>query len=168
MAKAISTMSQQEISKELTNFERHRISKNAEMRQLFEKNSARFEELLIAKQKTSGFNLETSLAAVATAAKARRFLCYKDLADANSIQWNIAYRTINDHLWDLVVWSHERFGFMISAIIVNMEHLEDGLMEPSTLAGFVRAAEGLGYRCEEPLTFLRERQNEVFDHFCRS
>lgn len=158
-----------EIEKELANFERHRISKDPAMRLRFEKNSARFKELLIAKQNISGFKLETSLSVIATAAKARRFVCYKDLADANSIAWNAKTRSaIKYHLWDLVVWSHEQFGIMVSAVIVNKEHVDNGMMEPLTLEGFVRAAEKLGYHCNEPVAFLQARQEEVFNHFCNS
>jgi hypothetical protein len=167
MAKPISTMLPVEIARELANFERYRLSSDKAKREKFGKNISRFEALMGERQKISGFKFEVSLAVVASAAKSKRFICYKDLADANAIKWNTAYRTINEHLWDLVVWSHEQLGIMVSAIIVNMEHIDDGLMEPSTLDGFVRAAEKLGYQYNEPVTFLRARQEEVFAHYCK-
>lgn len=111
------------------------------------------------------FSFETSLAVIERAARAGQFVAYKDIADANGVDWNVAYRTIPAHLGDLVRWSHGRFGFLVSAIVVAKDHLQDGAMREETLAGFVRATEMLGVRVENPEAFLRSEQRAVFDHY---
>lgn len=159
-------MSDKALEIELKNFERHRVSKNSRMRAAFEKNIARYESLLVERQKRAKLKFEVSLAAVAEAASVGSFLSYGDIATANGLEWSFAVRmAMPSHLWDLVCWSHERNLPMISAIIVNKTHLQTGEMEPETLKGFVSAAEGLGYSVSEPAEFLRLQQIAVFEYF---
>ena len=54
---------------------------------------------------------------------------------------------------------------MISATIVNKQHLETGTMEAETLRGFTSAAELLGFSIGAPEAFLRDQQARVFAHF---
>lgn len=165
MAKPIDEMSEKNIAQELANFEAHRLSGDPTKKMKFQQNKPRYLALLAANEKQSGFRLQTSLDAIASATRAGRFSCYKDIADANGMDWDKAYRRINGHLWDLVSWSHDQFGFMISAVIVNKERLNDGRMEESTLAGFTRAAEELGFAVTDAHAFLRAQQRQVFEHF---
>ena len=51
---------------------------------------------------------------------------------------------------------------MLSAMIVNKQHLTTGQMETETLVGFVKAAIDLGYEVEDPVTFLHGQQEACF------
>jgi 5-methylcytosine-specific restriction protein B len=111
----------------------------------------------------AGLVLERSLATILSAARARRFLSYSGLAEANGVPWAAARRPINAHLWDLVVWGDERGFPMLSAIVVNKHHVATGRMERTTLKGFIGAAERLGrYDRTEPEHFLRAQQEALF------
>ena len=168
MSKPIAEMSDAQISVELSNYERYRLSSDPARVRLFEKNRPRYGELLAANEARTGFKLKVSLKVIQQAARESRFISYKDIADANGIEWTKAYRTIGTHLWDLVRWSHGEFGFMISSVIVNKENLAEGTMESATLAGFVKAAEDLKFRVNDPAAFLKEQQALVFAQFAGS
>ncbi|NRB34609.1 MAG: hypothetical protein HRU31_07630 [Rhodobacteraceae bacterium] len=116
----------------------------------------------------SGFDFETSLNAIKAAAKAGRFLSYKDLADANDVDWTKPYRLIGGHLWDLVRWGYAKDLPMRSSIVVNKENLMTGEMAPDTLRGFIKAAEDLGYARDDladPRAFLKDQQAKLFVYF---
>lgn len=81
------------------------------------------------------------------------------------MEWNKARLQIGPHLWDLVVWAHDRDLPMLSAIVVNKQNLSTGQMEPETLAGFVRAAEALGHTVDDREAFLKKQQKRVFEAY---
>jgi len=168
MPRPIATMSDKQIDDEFRNYERYRTSPDVARRRLFERNRARYEELLAARESLTGFRLETSLEVIRKAAQERRFISYKELADANGVDWKIAYFTINRHLGDLISFSHERDGILISAIIVNKENLETGRMQEKTLTGFALAAEAMGYQFSRAEAFLAAQQEAVFAHYAPS
>jgi hypothetical protein len=165
MTKPIATMSDKQLDQELDNFERYRTSKVPAHRKLFEAKRPRYEDLLAAKEARSGLKLANSLTVIESAAKLRKFICYKDLADASGVEWTRARLMIFSHLWDLVSVSHEQFGFMISAVVVNKQRIETGEMDKETLDGFVRAAERLGFDVTQPEQLLRDQQEAIFAHF---
>ena len=70
---------------------------------------------------------------------------------------------MNSHLWVLIDYAKRRGWPMLSAIIVNKQHVGYGSMEGPTLAGFVEAARALGYNVIDGPTFLREQQELCFD-----
>lgn len=120
-----------------------------------------FEEL--ARRTGQGFDFGKSLNLIRAAAAQRRFLSYKDLADASGLQWAKVHYAINTHLGDLVEYAHMRGLPLLSAVVVNAKHQDTGEMEPSTLAGFVNAARLLGYVISDEEAFLRDQQQRVFD-----
>lgn len=128
-------------------------------------NKERLTELQRAHGERDGLNFETSRAAIINAASEGRFISYGDLAEANGVDWNRAYRQIGNHLWMLVQWSHGQGLPMLSAIVVNKQNLASGNMEPETIAGFCRAAEELGYKFDDAVEFLKQQQDAVFCHF---
>jgi len=125
----------------------------------------------------SSFSFEVSLKLIEEAASETRFLSYGDVAAANGVDWNSAYRQISAHLWELVRFGHGKGLPMLTAVIVSKPNQKDGQMEGPTLEGFTKAAEALGYRNKDnqrisvsmsesaKLAFLREQQAAIFAHF---
>lgn len=57
---------------------------------------------------------------------------------------------------------------MLSAIVVNKEHLADGDMEEETLKGFIAAATRLGrYKGGDKRAFLKAEQDALFTLYGR-
>ncbi|MGB0439880.1 MAG: hypothetical protein ACPGFC_07225, partial [Paracoccaceae bacterium] len=111
------------------------------------------------------YQLQISLDLIIQAARDRRFLTYKELADAHGIPWSVARLTLPAHLWTLVEWAHGEGLPMLSAIIVTKHNRHTGRMEPPTLAGFIEAAHQLGHTVTDAETFLRDQQRAIFAHF---
>ncbi|WP_137176683.1 hypothetical protein [Roseomonas sp. AR75] len=104
-----------------------------------------------------------SLAAIRGAAEQRRCLSYADVAAASFLPWNAARRRMDPHLFAICAWSLDRGGAMLSAIVVNKHLVNTGRMEGRTLAGFTAMAQRLGARVGDPVAFLRDEQQRVFD-----
>jgi hypothetical protein len=51
---------------------------------------------------------------------------------------------------------------MLSAIIVNKQHVTTGDMDEPTLTGFVEAARALGYVVTDATEFLKQQQELCF------
>jgi hypothetical protein len=100
---------------------------------------------------------------VRSAARQRKFLSYKELADASGVAFNKARYAINDHLWQLVEYAHRRGWPLLSAIIVNKSNVRTGDMEPRTLKGFISAAHDLSYPVTDVHAFLHKQQACVFE-----
>lgn len=116
----------------------------------------------LARRKGQGLSFQTSFALICKTASKRQFLSYKDLANASGAEWSKVHYAINTHLGDLIDYAHGKGWPLLSAIVVNQKNLESGLMEASTLRGFVDAARGLGYTVSDEVQFLREQQERVF------
>jgi len=110
-----------------------------------------------------GLNLERSIAHLRAAAGQGRFVCYGELAEANGMSWDKARYPMDTHLGMLVEHAHHRGWPLLSAMVVNKQHLTTGAMEPETLAGFTKAATELGYNVGEPAAFLRSEQARCFE-----
>ena len=108
-------------------------------------------------------DFDKSFQIVKELAKQRRFLSYKDLADAGGADWNQVHYSIGGHLWNLVEFAHRNGWPMLSAVVVNKPNVESEKMEMETLRGFVSAARELGYRISDKEAFLREQQAHVFE-----
>ncbi|MBB4143121.1 hypothetical protein [Rhizobium rhizoryzae] len=117
----------------------------------------------MARRKGGGLEFEKTFSAVLKAAKERRFLSYKQLADESGVEWLKVRYAANQHLGDLIEYAHRRGWPLLSAIIVNQQNLEDGHMEPSTLRGFYEAARSLGYAVADEKAFLKDQQQRVFE-----
>src|SRR5579863_8528709 len=99
-------------------------------------------------------DLDRSLAYLRCAAAQRRFVSYGELAEANGAVWDKVRYPMNTHLWALVCLARAKGWPMLSAMIVNKQNLDTGHMERETLAGFLKAASDLGFRVDDPETFL--------------
>ena len=109
-----------------------------------------------------GLNFEKSKAAIRSAAKERRFLSYKDLADESSADWSKVRYEVGGHLWRLISDARDHGMPMLSAIVVNKPNVGTGKMEPETLKGFIAAAKALGHTVTDEEAFLRDQQDAVF------
>jgi hypothetical protein len=154
MDRKIGEMSAEQIDNQIANYER-----------LKKTNLARYKELVEARGQRSGLKFEKSRALIEAAAARGKFVTYGDLAQASGVQFDKVRFAMNAHLWDLVKWSHHLGLPMLSAIVVNQNNRESGEMEPETIRGFVRAAEGLGYIVGEPREFLSQQQRELFARY---
>lgn len=121
---------------------------------------AAMEEL--ARRKGHGLDFQKSFDLIRKAATDRRFLSYKELADASGSDWSKVRYAVNTHLGDLIDYAHGKRWPLLSAIVVNQQNVETGDMEPTTLKGFVEAALELGYAVTDEKEFLREQQHRVF------
>ncbi len=117
----------------------------------------------LARRKGLGLDFQTSFDLIRLAAKERRFLSYKELAEASGSDWNKVRYAINTHLGDLISYAHGKGWPLLSAIVVNQRNVGTGDMEPTTLRGFIEAARWLGYTVTDEEGFLREQQQRVFD-----
>jgi hypothetical protein len=114
------------------------------------------------RRKGAGLEFKKSLKLLWEAARQRRFLTYKDIADANGASWNKVRFAMIGHLFDLNQWAAHRGIPMLSAIVVDKIHLATGHKEPSGLKGFVEGARLLGFRLDDPESFHREQQQACF------
>jgi hypothetical protein len=115
------------------------------------------------RRKGQGLDFAKSRSAILAAATERRFLSYKELADASDVDWQRVHYSVGNHLWRLVEYAHRCGWPMLSAIVVNQQNRDTGKMEPDTLRGFINAARLLGYSIVDEETFLREQQALVFE-----
>ncbi len=115
-----------------------------------------------AHRKGAGLNFDKTFQAVLKAAKDGRFLSYKQLADESDVEWTKVRYAMNKHLDDLIEYAHRRGWPLISVIVVNQQHLDDGSMEASSAKGFCDAARRLGYSVTDEMAFVREQQARVF------
>lgn len=117
----------------------------------------------LARRKGSGLDFDKTFRAVLKAARERRFLSYKQLADESGVEWSKVRYAAGQHLGGLLEFAHRKGWPLLSAIVVNQQNLELGHMEPSTLKGFCEAARALGYVVSDQETFLKDQQNRVFE-----
>jgi hypothetical protein len=109
-----------------------------------------------------GLDFDKSYRVIRDAAKNRRFVSYKELADASGVEWSRVHYAMGEHLWRLVEYAHRTGWPMLSAIVVNKQNIGTGRMEPESLKGFIGAAKELGYTIADQIGFLREQQELVF------
>jgi hypothetical protein len=113
-------------------------------------------------RKGKGLEFDKSFRIIKAAARERKCISYKDLADASGAVWNQVHYEIGNHLWKLVEFGHLSGWPMLSAVVVNKPNVGTGKMEPETLKGFIAAAHDLGYAVTDEEAFLREQQDKVF------
>src|SRR6266446_2259312 len=115
-------------------------------------------------QKTGGLDFDKTVAAIHRAARERRFISYKEVADESGVSWGQARRPINRHLGRLLGWCDKKGYPLLSAIVVDKKHLDSGDMLPGTLNGFITGVQihtrqDVGH---DRKRYLREKQAEVF------
>ena len=110
-----------------------------------------------------GLDFQKSLLAIRAAAKQRKFLSYKDIADINGLSWNAARRPLDRHLYELMDYCNRHGWPLLPAIVVHKDNVATGMKNESGLLGFARGAQELGI---DPgsnlLRFLRDEQERVF------
>lgn len=141
----------------LNNLIRNHLKLRATDRPLYEAAVAEYNRRLGGRLK-----LDTSIAYLRKAAAERRFVSYGELAEANGAVWDQVRYPMFSHLWAIICHAKARDWPMLSAIVVNKEHVASGDMEPSTLAGFVKAANDLGHVVENEDEFLKAQQEACF------
>jgi len=82
-----------------------------------------------ARRSGQGLDFNKSFSIIRRAAAERRFVSYKELADASGADWNRVHYSIGGHLWSLVEYAHRRGWPMLSAIVVNKQNVATGNME---------------------------------------
>lgn len=108
-------------------------------------------------------DLQKTYSAILKAARARRFISYGDIAKANGADWQKVRRPINRHLGELVAQAVKRGWPMLSAIVVNQQSLETGLLEGTARDGFLAAARESGLKIDDPDAFVKSQQQALFD-----
>ena len=78
------------------------------------------------KRKGKGLDFDKSLSIILKAAKERRFLSYKELADASGADWGQVHYAIGPHLWKLVEYADRKGWPLLSAIVVNKPNVDTG------------------------------------------
>lgn len=120
-----------------------------------------------ARRSGKALNPEVSLAHLISAAKARAFTTYGNLADASGVPWSQARHLMNGeggHLDRLLDVCHARGLPLLTAICVNQQGVRSGRLAPEALAGFIKGVRRLGYQVSdsEAQSFLRKCQQECF------
>jgi len=109
-----------------------------------------------------GLDLQKTLDLVIQAAKAHRFVPYKDVAEVNGFEWAKIHYQIGSHLGTLCEYAHRKGLPLLSAIVVNAGGVESGEMKPESRAGFLEAARRLGFVISDEERFVRDEQAKVF------
>ncbi|MGL4729850.1 MAG: hypothetical protein ACRCWO_13960 [Bosea sp. (in: a-proteobacteria)] len=110
-----------------------------------------------------GLSPDASIAAIRESAQLGRFISYGDVAKASGKDWQKVRRLIPAHL-DQILWlAHQRGWPLITAIVVNKQHVATGDMEPTSLAGFIEGARRLKFIVTDEVAILKEQQRTTFD-----
>ena len=116
----------------------------------------------LAARVTKGLSFDRTVAVIAEAAQKGEFVSYKALAEASGVKWNTANVGMSKHLLEVCEYSHRKGWPLLSAIVVSKDHVADGGMDRSTLAGFCKCARALDYVVDDEGAFLRHQQRDVF------
>lgn len=71
-----------------------------------------------------GLDFDTTCRVIRDAARQRRFVSYKELADASGVQRSQVRYAMSEHLWRLVEYAHRMKWPMLSAIVVNKQNVD--------------------------------------------
>ena len=149
----LKTLSDERLENLIQNYKRHNATDRMEYRECIEEHNRRF---------GGSFDLQKTIDFIISRARARRFSSYGEIAELHGADWSKVRHKMPHHLWDVVRWAHSKGLPMLSAVVVNKQHIETGKMEPETLKGFISAAEQLGYMIEDPQKFLCDQQEKCF------
>jgi hypothetical protein len=150
----VTKLTDQQLKNVIENYRRKSMTENATYVDALAEN---------ARRTGHGLDFDKSFEIIRHAAADRRFVCYKDLADASGADWNKVHYSVFDHLWSLVEYAHRKGWPMLSAVVVNKANLATGSMDPQTIKGFLAAARALGFAITDGETFLRDQQRQVFE-----
>jgi hypothetical protein len=147
------TLSDERLKNLIQNYKHHNATDRVEYRECIEEHNRRF---------GGSFDLQKTIDFILSRARARRFSSYGEIAELHGADWSKVRHAMPHHLWDVVRWAHSKGLPMLSAGVVNKQHVETGKMESETLKGFIGAAEQLGYTIDDPHDFLRHQQDKCF------
>jgi hypothetical protein len=116
----------------------------------------------LARRASATLTVDNTVKIITSAAKKGAFVSYRTIADKSGVPWNRVHFAMTKHLLEVSRHAHALGWPMISAIVVNADHIRDGTMEPKTLAGFCACGRSLGLEVETELAFLRSQQAAVF------
>ena len=147
------TLSDERLENLIRNYMHHNATDRVEYREFIEEHNRRH---------GGSFDLQKTIDFIFSRARERRFLSYGEIAELHGADWSKVRHAMPHHLWDVVRWAHSQGLPMLSALVVNKQHIETGKMEPETLKGFIGAAEQLGYTIDDPQNFLHGQQDKCF------
>lgn len=118
----------------------------------------------LARRRGQGLSFEKSLAIIRVAATDRRFVGYKELAEASGAEWARVHWSVGPHLDSMLEYCHRKGWPLLPAIVVRQGEVEGGELVGSSLEGFVKGCKRLGIEIpEDALAFVRSEQQRVFD-----
>lgn len=107
--------------------------------------------------------IATTTALIRARARRRAFLSFGEVAFASEAPWARARRQMGPHLKQVCADALAAGGPLVSAIVINAQHIRTGAMAPETLAGFLASARDLGLALpEDGGAFLRAHQEATF------
>ena len=120
--------------------------------------------VLLERRKAGGFDIEKTVRIIRGYAVDRKFISYKDIADASGLEWSRIHWTVGPHLVNVCEFAHGKGWPLLSEIVVNTDKIDTGEMKAANSEAFVEAAEIVGrdvgaYRTR----FVRSEQQRVFD-----
>lgn len=107
-------------------------------------------------------DIEKTYQAIVHAARERKFITYSEIAAASGEPWSKARHIVPQQLGRLLEISRARDWPYLSAIVVTSQNAVSGILDSSSLAGFINAVRGLGEIVEDPEAFVAEHQKRVF------
>ena len=111
----------------------------------------------------NALDFKKTLVAVREAAAHGRFLSYKAVAEASDVAFEKVHWSVGSHLLRLLEYARGHGWPPLSAIVVNIQHVDTGRMEESALQGFLSGARAVGYEVAgDDETALRSLQQAVF------
>ena len=116
-------------------------------------------------QQKQKLNMEHSLACLKDAAVRQTCVTYGELAAASGVEWSQARHQMNGstgHLDRLLDLCHARGLPLLTAICVNQAGVSTGELGEDALAGFVAAAQRLGFLITDDRAFHHQSRDECW------
>jgi hypothetical protein len=109
---------------------------------------------------SGGLDFDKSFQRLEKAARERRSVSYREIADASGAPWAETYRQMEGHLARLTGYAIRR-GWPAPSAVVVRENVAPGGDSPAPLDGLLEAAKALGYAAPAESPFLREQQEKL-------
>jgi len=118
----------------------------------------------IAGRRSGNLAPEKTIRAIVQCGREGRYMSYKDIADANGMEWAKCRRLVPAHLDQICEYTEQRGWPLITAIVVNKANVATGTMTDDNRNGFLRAARLFGRTIDiDEDAFLRRKQRRVFE-----
>ena len=116
-----------------------------------------------AERQSAGLQIETTIKQLLIFAKAKAFVSYSEIADANGISWNNAFRPMPLHLDAVLAECAKRGWPPLTAICVKRQNVKTGALEGDSLTGFIAGVErAFGQTIAAPNIYLKQAQRDCF------